>query len=168
MQAIYDFLRPKVFTGHHMIAVMVLFFGTIITVNLIMARYAVTTWSGLVVENTYVASQQFNARAAEARAIAALGYRVALSADKAGFYADLADRTGAPVSSDVVMISFRHPVGTAGDRTMTLAPQGGGRFASAETLPRGEWIADVTVTDGGQTIYQQAHRVHVTAEGSLR
>lgn len=167
MQAIRDFLRPKTFTGHHMIAVMVLFFGTIITVNLIMARFAITTWSGLVVENSYVASQQFNARAAEAKAIAALGYRVALSADADGFYADLADRTGAPISSGAVEISFKHPVGMVGDRTLVLDPKGHGRFAAAERLPQGEWIATVVVADGDETIYHQAHRIHVSADGAL-
>lgn len=167
MQAIRDFLRPKVFTGHHMIAVMVLFFGTIITVNLIMARFAVTTWSGLVVENSYVASQQFNARAQEAKAIAALGYRVALSADADGFYADLSDRAGAPVSSGAMEIAFRHPVGMLGDRTLALEPKGHGRFAVSQRLPEGEWIATVIVADGDETIYRQAHRIHVTVDGVL-
>lgn len=167
MQAIRDFLRPKVFTGHHMIAVMVLFFGTIITVNLIMARLAVTTWSGLVVENSYVASQQFNARAAEAKAIASLGYQVTLSGDTDGFYADLADRTGAPISSGVVEIAFRHPVGMLGDRTLALEPKGHGRFAATERLPQGEWIATVLVVDDGETIYHQAHRIHVSVDGVL-
>jgi nitrogen fixation protein FixH len=73
MHLIRAIFQPTEFTGKHMLATMVAFFGVIITVNLIMARFAVTTWSGLVVPNTYVASQQFNAKAAEARAIDAIG-----------------------------------------------------------------------------------------------
>ena len=57
MAMIRDFFRPTEFTGYHMLGVLVLYFGTIITVNLVMARFAITTWTGLVVENTYVASQ---------------------------------------------------------------------------------------------------------------
>ena len=50
------------FTGWHMLTIMLLFFGTIISVNVTMAWNAVTSWSGLVVQNTYVASQSLTAR----------------------------------------------------------------------------------------------------------
>ena len=62
-----------VFTGWHMLLVMCLFFGTIISVNFYMAWQATHTWSGLVVKNTYIASQEFNGKVAEARALAATG-----------------------------------------------------------------------------------------------
>ena len=60
--------KPFTFTGWHMLAIMLAFFGTIITVNFTMAYLATSTWSGLVVKNTYVASQQFNGKAAAAKA----------------------------------------------------------------------------------------------------
>ena len=50
--------RP--FTGRHMAMILVAFFGVVIVVNLIMARYASSTFGGIVVENSYVASQEFN------------------------------------------------------------------------------------------------------------
>ncbi|RWK14298.1 FixH family protein, partial [Mesorhizobium sp.] len=52
--------KPRVFTGRHMLAIILAFFGVVIAVNLTMATLANTSWTGLVVENTYVASQQFN------------------------------------------------------------------------------------------------------------
>jgi nitrogen fixation protein FixH len=58
---------------------MVAFFGVIITVNMIMARFAVTTWSGLVVPNTYVASQQFNTQAELNRGRSRPGISMSLS-----------------------------------------------------------------------------------------
>ena len=51
---------PKEFTGRHMLAIMLAFFGTIIAVNLVMAIFASRSWTGLVVKNSYVASQEFN------------------------------------------------------------------------------------------------------------
>ena len=45
---------------------MLAFFGVIIAVNVVMATLASTSWTGLVVENSYVASQEFN-RKADAR-----------------------------------------------------------------------------------------------------
>ena len=51
---------PRTFTGRHMTMVLVAFFGTIIVVNFTMARFASSTFGGVVVENSYVASQHFN------------------------------------------------------------------------------------------------------------
>ena len=45
------------FTGWHMAITMIAFFGVIISVNLTMAILASSTWTGLIVKNGYVASQ---------------------------------------------------------------------------------------------------------------
>ena len=71
--------RTAEFTGRHMLAIMLVFFGLIIGVNVTMAVFASTSWTGLVVKNAYVASQEFNAKAAEARAQAALGLTAMLT-----------------------------------------------------------------------------------------
>ena len=42
----------KAFTGRHMAAIMVAFFGVIIAVNFTMARFATATFGGRVVENS--------------------------------------------------------------------------------------------------------------------
>ena len=61
------------FTGRHMLLVMVAFFGVTITVNLVLAFFATSSWTGLIVKNSYVASQEYNEKLAEARAQDALG-----------------------------------------------------------------------------------------------
>ena len=48
------------FTGRHMLAILIAFFGTVIAVNMVMAVLATRTFGGLVVENSYVATRQFN------------------------------------------------------------------------------------------------------------
>ena len=55
------------FTGRHMLAVVFAFFAAIIAVNLVMAFLATGTFPGLVVKNSYVASQGYNQRLAETR-----------------------------------------------------------------------------------------------------
>ena len=45
--------------GKHVLTGFLLFFGVIIAVNFTMARLASTTWTRLVVKNSYVASQKF-------------------------------------------------------------------------------------------------------------
>jgi nitrogen fixation protein FixH len=168
MQMIRAIFRPKEFTGKHMLATMVAFFGVIITVNLVMARFAVTTWSGLVVPNTYVASQQFNAKAAESRAIAALGYQVALGSGVDGLSVSFSDSSGKPAFADSILVQLRRPVGTDQDRELVLMQGPDGAYRAAGQLAEGEWIATMTVTRDAQVLYKRGHRFHVKADGSLR
>ena len=48
------------FTGKHSAAIIVSGFAIIIAVNLFMATLAVRGFGGVIVENSYVASQEFN------------------------------------------------------------------------------------------------------------
>jgi len=48
------------FTGWHMTFILVSFFAVVIAVNLTMAHFASSTFGGLVVENSYVASQKYD------------------------------------------------------------------------------------------------------------
>ncbi len=168
MQMIRAIFQPKEFTGKHMLFSMVAFFGVIVTVNLIMARFAVTTWSGLVVPNTYVASQQFNGKAAESRAIDALGYQVKLTPNAEGLEIDFIDSEGKPALADSMIADLRRPVSEEQDREMVLERGSDGVYRGEGELLEGEWIATVTATRDGQTLYKRGRRFHVRADGSLR
>lgn len=163
-----EFLRPREFTGMHMLTVMVLFFGTIISVNLVMARFAVTTWSGLVVPNTYVASQQFNEKAAESKAIAALGNALSFAGDADGFSVTLTARDGSPLRADAVSVTLHRPVGTEQDRDGMMVPAGYGRFVMEGKLGAGDWIAHVIARDHERVLYNAASRIHVLPDGSIK
>lgn len=167
MQMLRSIFQPSEFTGKHMLFTMLAFFGVIITVNLIMARFAVTTWSGLVVPNTYVASQQFNAKAAESRAIDALGYRVKLIPYGDGLEIDFVDAAGNPAEADAMIAELRRPVGEHSDRHMVLTRDADGVYRGAGELAEGEWIATVVATRDGQTLYRKGRRFHVGADGSI-
>lgn len=160
--------QPKEFTGRHMLGVMIAFFGVIITVNLIMARFAVTTWSGLVVPNTYVASQEFNAKAAEAREINAKGYQIEMRTSARGLAIVFSDRDGAPAEASSMVAQLRRPVGELQDRDVILTAGPDGIYRAVGELAEGEWIATVTATRDGETLYRRASRFHVMADGSLR
>ncbi|WP_322989744.1 FixH family protein [Hoeflea sp.] len=167
MQMLRAIFQPTEFTGKHMLAILVAFFGVIITVNLVMARFAITSWSGLVVPNTYVASQQFNGKAEEARAISALGYEVDLGANADGLQITLTDRDGRVARADEVTASLRRPVGTHEDRELVFNANPEGIYVADGRLAEGEWIAHVTAVKDGQAIYHKARRFHVEADGSV-
>ena len=150
-----------VFTGWHMLGVMVLFFGTIITVNLIMAWNASHSWSGLVVQNTYVASQQFNGKVAEAKALAASGIEGRLTIEGGRIAYRVVDAKGAPLAADDVLAVFKRPVDEREDFTLALKPAGQGLFTAERDIARGQWIVDIATKRDGVKVFHQTVRTVV-------
>lgn len=150
-----------VFTGWHMLGVMVLFFGTIITVNLIMAWNATHSWSGLVVPNTYVASQQFNGKVAEAKALAASGIEGSLTVEGGQVTYRVVDAKGAPVFADDVAATFKRPVDEREDFTLVLEPAGQGLYRAARAIPSGQWVVDISTERDGRKVFHQTVRTLV-------
>ncbi|RVO60739.1 FixH family protein [Sinorhizobium meliloti] len=156
--------KQRGFTGWHMLTVMGLFFGTIISVNLVMAWNASRSWSGLVVENTYVASQQFNGKVAEGRAFEASGIRGRLSTEP-GAIRYVLTRNGEPERKiDKVIAVLKRPVEEHEDMHVALVRMGDGVFAAEQSLKPGQWVADVTAMAGGALVYRQAIRFIVSGE----
>lgn len=151
-----------VFTGWHMLGVMVLFFGTIITVNLIMAWNASHSWSGLVVQNTYVASQQFNGKVAEAKALAASGIEGTLTIEGGRIAYRVLDAKGAPVVADEVTATFKRPVDERADFTLALSPAGEGFFIAERAVTGGQWVVDISTKRGGEKVFHQTVRTVVS------
>ncbi len=124
------------FTGRHFTVIMVLFFGVVIAVNLVMARAASTTFGGVVVENSYVASQQFNTWLNQAAKEKTLGWSA--TAERLADGRVAVSLNGAPVDASLSAVA-RHPLGRAPDRALAFARQADGRFVSASSLPAGRW-----------------------------
>ena len=136
--------RP--FTGRHMAAIFVTFFGVVIVVNVAMARLAISTFGGEVVENSYVASQQFNRWLGEAATEKALGWQVATTRQPDGRLA--LTLTGAPAGASISAMA-RHPVGRFPDRQIAFSAMGAGRFVSTQPMPEGRWQLHVEARAGG-------------------
>lgn len=138
------------FTGWHMVGIMLGIFGVVIAVNLLMARYAISTFGGTVVDNSYVASQRFNHWLAEARSQKALGWTldVGVNGDRRvelGVHASDGALTGA-----IVTAQARHPLGLEPDRALRFTSAGDGRYLSREPLPAGRWLLRISVARDGR------------------
>ena len=136
------------FTGRHMAAILLTFFGVVVAVNLAMARLASATFGGVVVENSYVASQNFNRWLDRAESDKDLRWKAALARAADGGL--LVTVTGAPAGAQVSALA-RHALGREPDRTLAFAPLGGGRFRSVATLPPARWHVRLHVRSGGRT-----------------
>jgi len=136
----------RTFTGRHIAAILVVFFGLVIAVNFTMARFASSTFGGIVVENSYVASQEFNGWLDEAKANRALGW-VAVSTWRPDGRLALAV-SGAPEGTTAEGLA-RHPLGRLPDRAIVFERTGQGRFLSREALPDGRWTLRLALSADG-------------------
>ena len=137
----------KAFTGRHMAMIMVGFFGVIIAVNFTMARYATSTFGGIVVENSYVASQEFNGWLEEAEKQRALGWDAVTTWRPDNRLA--VQLSSVPAGATVAAVA-RHPLGRLPNQTLAFAPNGDGRFLSTSALPDGRWLLRLEVRVAGQ------------------
>jgi nitrogen fixation protein FixH len=152
------------FTGWHMLTVMVLFFGVIFGVNAFMAASAIGTWTGLVVENSYVASQEFNGKLANARAQDAMGWQGGFDYRDGEVVFTLVDGNGAPLAAEIVTADLSRPIGIAGDRTLTLVRAADGTYRAETALASGVWNAAIIATFDGQPDYE--HRARLIVGGA--
>jgi len=155
------------FTGRHMLAIMLAFFAVIIAVNLTMAMVSRTSWSGLVVTNSYIASQEFNGKVADARRQASLGWTAMLAIGNGTVRYSLTDSGGRPVAIEGATVTFRRPVGDRQDRTVDLHQVAPGTARAAATVEDGIWIVDVRAEVHGEERWRDTRRVRV-AGGMLR
>jgi nitrogen fixation protein FixH len=138
----------KPFTGRHMASIMVVFFGIVFAVNFTMASYASSTFGGVVVENSYVASQKYNGWLDEARAQDRLGWSAQTQRTLDGHVRLTLDGLGPNAHLTVLA---RHPLGRQPDRMLTFLASGDGAFVSREALPPGRWTLRIEVQDGTAT-----------------
>ncbi len=141
-------IRPL--TGKHMALIFVAFFGVVIAVNVTMARLAISTFGGVVVENSYVASQQFNGWLKEASAEKSLGWKGIVTRDDAGRATlALADHAGEPIASARVTAVAEHPLGQRPPVALVLHETAPGHYAAP--LVAGRWRLKVLVEADGKT-----------------
>lgn len=141
--------RIRPFTGKHMAMIFVAFFGVVISVNVLMARLATSTFGGVVVDNSYVASQQFNGWLKAASAEKALGWRGDFARDNAGRAAiSLTDNTGKPITSATITATAEHPLGLRPQTLLAMHELAPGIYAAP--LEAGRWRLRVTVEADGR------------------
>jgi len=140
-------------TGPKVFGLVSLFFGVVIAANLVMANRAISTFPGLEVSNSYVASQTFDAdRAAQN----GLGWVLSPEYDKAGKQLRLAftDHMGFPaeVASLAVM------VGRATEAREDTRPEfvrEAGVFVAPLDLGNGKWMMQIEALAADGTAFRQ-------------
>ncbi|MDE0946759.1 MAG: FixH family protein [Sphingobium sp.] len=136
---------PRRFTGWHMTGILVAFFAVVIAVNMLMATLAVRSFGGVVVDNSYVASQKFNGWLKAARAQEAQGWRETIAIDaQRRVHVSLADAAGTPLTGVGITATAAHPLGRAPDIALSFREASPGRYRADRALPAGRWVLHLT------------------------
>ncbi len=158
--------RGRRFTGRHMLLIMLAFFGTVVGVNLTLAYFATGSWTGLVVKNSYVASQEFNSRHAARESAESVGWQLAATVESGYLVVRLRDAAGEPLDGVTVAIDAGRPVHEGADRMLSAAPEAPGVYRTGEPLPAGQWNLTIDLSrriDGKTDRLTRFVRLHVPA-----
>lgn len=138
-------------TGRHVLAITIVAFGVIIAVNMVMAVKAVSSFPGLEVPNSYVASQGFER---ERAAQSALGWTVTPAYDGRELTLAIRDVHGLPAPVASLEVTVGRPTHQRADRRPEFTYLNG-VFHAPMSLDRGIWNIHVIATAADGTEFRQ-------------
>lgn len=133
------------FTGWHMTAILVVFFGIVMSVNFYMARMALGTFGGTVVDNSYVASQNYNRWLAAAEKQDTLGWAAKATLTTDRFVVVDVQQNGQPLQGVTAIGDALHPLGRAVDQPLAFKAMLDGTLKSTTALPIGRWNVQISL-----------------------
>ena len=150
------------FKGWHMLTITVSAFAVVVAVNVGMAWKAISTFPGLEVSSSYLASQDFDA---EKTAQLALGWTLGPSYDQqtGAIRLSFTDAAGKSVTLKDLTVLVGRPTEAQEDRTPTFVQGRDGAYVADQDLRPGKWILHVTAHAADGTLFQQ--RLSFKVEG---
>ncbi|GGH59489.1 nitrogen fixation protein FixH [Frigidibacter albus] len=145
-------------TGRKVLLIVVGFFAVIIGVNLTMAFQAVSTFPGLEVKNSYVASQTFDAERASQEA---LGWQVTHEYGADGVLSlVMRDAQGMPAPIKALSVTIGRTTHTRDDRPLDLAYTGG-IYTTKLDLEPGNWLLHLNAESADGVAFRQRYDMFV-------
>jgi nitrogen fixation protein FixH len=138
-------------TGGKALAIVLTAFGVIIGVNLTLAYNAVSTFPGLEVENSYVASQNFNA---ELAAQQALGWSVSAEVTDGELVLAITGRDGQPAQVATLNAVLGAATHVRDDQVPEFVYLDGAFRAPVDIRP-GNWNIRMEATAADGTLFRQ-------------
>lgn len=152
-------------TGWHFLAIMLSFFGVIIAVNIVFVTSALDAFSGLVVKNSYVASQFYNEKIEQATKQKTLGWDLDLLVTKDGADFKLVDKTGAPVTKKLVTLNLLPNRDADGDLHLILNEIAPGQYFAkipeGAHTPNSIWWIGLDVLGDNKLFYHYEEDRHI-------
>lgn len=140
--------------GYHVLIIAVSAFSIIIAANLAMLFAATGSFPGLVVKNSYVASQDWNARTAEQQA---LGWTQEVTYQGGAVEIVLTDTSGTPVTAAEMQVTVGRPATQALDQVFQVS--GTSPYRIEIPLDSGRWRIEMHST--GSESYRKSASLYV-------
>lgn len=144
-------------TGRKVFAIAAGFFGLIIGVNIVLAYKAVSTFPGLEVANSYVASQSFDA---ERDAQNGLGWALAVNAEKTAVTLSFTGTDGRFVQPKTLTATIGRAT-EAQDDSIPAFTFSEGYYTAPVDLGPGKWVLRVEALAEDGTPFRQRIAVYV-------
>ena len=145
-------------TGWHFLGMMVSFFGVIVIVNMVFVTRALNAFSGLVVKNSYVASQHYNEKIAQSEKQKKLGWNLDLLVNNQGVDFVLKDKISMPIEKKLVTVQLRMARNEAYDMSLLLKEISPGHYVAKfdkifdngkNVPPNGAWLVTLDILQAG-------------------
>ncbi|MFG1268299.1 FixH family protein [Xanthobacter sp. DSM 14520] len=158
--------RPRELTGRAVLLILLAFFGVVIVVNVIMARFAVSTFAGVETESSYKAGLAFSAEHRAAEEQVARHWNVNVELASPGNEARVVtirvlDPSGMPLSQLTPDGRFAHPTDARRDVDLDLKPLGDGRYRATAVAGPGQWDLVIDFAQGGERQFRSKNRVQL-------
>ncbi len=156
--------KGRPLTGRMVLAMLIAFFGVVITVNLVMVRLASSTFSGLGDKNAYIAGLSHNRTLAAAREQEKRGWKIDASMRRIAPGRSLVTVTRADagaVANLEVVARFEHPASSQLDRRASLTQSGANGWSAGVDLPAGAWDMVIEMRAGGTLVFLSRDRIQV-------
>ncbi|MGJ8562560.1 MAG: FixH family protein [Alphaproteobacteria bacterium] len=155
--------QEKKLTGWHVIIMLLLFFGLIVSVNTVFLVAAVKSFTGEDVKGSYRTGLEYNQRIEQRATERGLGWTVranVIQDQTTNLIFAISDASSLPLSGLSVEGVLRHPTDRAFDRPVTLQAGTNGTYRASVDIPPANWRFMGEATQG-DTVFTFQHDVSV-------
>jgi nitrogen fixation protein FixH len=151
--------------GWHVLVAMLAFFSVTIGVNVAMATYAITTFSGEDTASPYMKGLAFNRTIAARTTQQHLGWIATIDArrkskQEAVVEVTVRNHDGKALDGLTLSVTLRRPIDAHLDRTVTTTAAGDGTYVAVlGALARGQWDVVAIATSADGTTFEAERRV---------
>jgi nitrogen fixation protein FixH len=153
-------------TGKHVLAMLLVFFGTVFGVNFYMARAAITTFSGLEADKPYQDGLRYDDEINRAREQAKRGWKVDASvrARDEGALVEVTQKDAAGLVTPGLTFTalFMHPADRRRDVKVALAKVDAGQYQAVAPIGAGRWDVMIEATDGAALQFRSVSRIELS------
>lgn len=131
----------KELTGRHVLMILFIFFGIIITINIYFMVSAVKTFRGEDVARSYRQGLEYNQTIAARAVQNDMGWSVRVNAIKGNkIILDIRDKDNHVIPNLTIEAKLRHPADMALDKTITFTQDNSGRYTANAAELEGRWL----------------------------